>query len=129
MADSVQLHHVALQCTDRTQAQLFFTKILGMTQEKTFTLSAALSQAIFDIDETVDVDVYCNATTRFEIFCTSQMPRLAYQHVCLVVSDKDRFIERCRHYGLEPFTIPKSGRTLLFIHDFSRNVYEIKEQQ
>ncbi len=129
MNDRVQLHHVALQCTNRAQAKTFFTDVLDMKQEKTFTINSVLSQAIFDINDTVDVDVYRNDTTRFEIFCNSQMPRLSYQHVCLTVSDKGEFIERCKHYGLKPLTIPKNGKTLLFVHDFSRNLYEIKEQQ
>lgn len=128
MGITVKLHHVALQCTNRTQAKLFFMEILGMKQEKTFTLSSALSQTIFDIDGAVDVDVYCNDTMRFEVFCNSQLPHLSYRHICIEVPNKDEFIDRCTYYGLEPFTIPKNGKNLLFVHDFSKNLYEIKEQ-
>ncbi len=129
MNNDIQLHHVALHCTDRTQAKVFFTKVLGMKQEKTFTLLPALSKAIFDIGEGVDVDVYSNDTARFEIFCTHQMPSPGYRHVCIEVSNKNDFIERCKQYGLEPLIIPKNGKTLLFVHDFSGNLYEIKEKQ
>ena len=50
-----------------------------------------------------------------------------YEHICIEVDNKKEFIDRCKKYGIEPLVIKKEGKDLLFVRDFSNNLYEIKE--
>ncbi|UCD13520.1 MAG: VOC family protein [Thermoplasmatales archaeon] len=128
MSEEVLLNHVALQYSDREKAAIFFTKILGIPRVKNFTLSKELSAGIFGINNGVDIDVYDNGRARFEVFISHTTRNLSYEHICIEVKDKKEFILRCKKYGLEPFTIKKDGKDLLFVRDFSDYLYEVKEQ-
>ncbi len=128
MNQNVCLNHVALQCLEREKAELFFTKILDIPKVKTFTVSNELSKDIFGINQSVDVDVYDNSKTRFEIFISNN--KIApYEHTCIEVKDKKELITRSQIYGLKPLIIKKEGKDLLFLKDFSNNLYEIKEKK
>ncbi len=87
-----------------------------------------LSEAIFGIDESVDVEVYDNNETRFEIFITQTEEKRGYEHVCIEIDNKKEFIDRCKQYGIKPMFITKGGKNLLFVRDFSGNLFEIKEK-
>ena len=128
MNQKVCLNHVALQCFEREKAALFFTKILDIPKVKTFTVSSELSKDIFGINKSVDVDVYDNGTTRFEIFSGNEK-NAPYEHTCIEVNDKLELITCCEKYGLQSLIIQKEGKDLLFIKDFSNNLYEIKEKK
>jgi hypothetical protein len=128
MNQKVCLNHVALQCIKREKAALFFTKILDIPKVKTFTVSSELSKEIFGINKSVDVDVYDNGTTRFEIFSGTKKND-PYEHTCIEVKSKQELITRCEKYGLKPLIIQKEGKDLVFIKDFSNNLYEIKEKK
>jgi len=129
MDEKTVLNHVALECSDREKAKTFFTTILGIPLTKTFTVSATLSEAIFGIKEHVDVDVYDNEQTRFEVFITKTAKPSGYEHICTEIDDKQTFINRCKTHGIEPMIIQKDGKDLLFVKDFSGNLFEIKEHQ
>jgi catechol 2,3-dioxygenase-like lactoylglutathione lyase family enzyme len=129
MDEKTVLNHVALECSDMEKAKTFFTIILGMPLMKTFTVSAELSEAIFGIKEHVDVDVYDNEQTRFEVFITKTVKLSGYKHICIEIDDKQTFINRCKTHGIEPMIIQKDGKDLLFVKDFSGNLFEIKEHQ
>ena len=127
MYEKTTLNHVALECSDKEKAKTFFTAILGIPLTKTFTVSAVLSEAIFGIKEHVDVDVYDNRQTRFEVFITKTAKPSNYEHICIEIDDKQTFINRCKIHGIEPMIIQKDGKNLLFVKDFSGNLFEIKE--
>lgn len=128
MAEGTLLNHVALQCNDREKVETFFTEVLGLPIKKKFTVSRELSEAIFGIDESVDVEVYDNNETRFEIFITQTEEKRGYGHVCIEIDNKKEFIDRCKQYGIKPMVITKGGKNLLFVRDFSGNLFEIKEK-
>lgn len=128
MADGALLNHVALQCNDKEKVETFFTEVLGLPIKKKFTVSGELSEAIFGIDESVDVEVYDNNETRFEIFITQTEEKRGYGHVCIEIDNKKEFIDRCKQYGIKPMFITKGGKNLLFVRDFSGNLFEIKEK-
>lgn len=128
MAEGTLLNHVALQCNDKEKVETFFTEVLGLPIKKKFTVSRELSEAIFGIDESVDVEVYDNNETRFEIFITQTEEKRGYGHVCIEIDNKKEFIDRCKQYGIKPMFITKGGKNLLFVRDFSGNLFEIKEK-
>lgn len=125
---NVSLHHVALQCANKEKAEIFFTKILQSPKIKSFTISPQLSQDIFGVDESVDVDVYDNGNIRFEIFITEKQTP-TYAHTCIEVKNKNNLFKRCKKYGLQPIIIQKDKKNLVFLKDFSNNLYEIKEKK
>ena len=128
MAEGTLLNHVALQCNDKEKVETFFTEVLGLPIKKKFTVSRELSEAIFGIDESVDVEVYDDNETRFEIFITQTKEKRGYGHVCIEIDNKKEFIDRCKQYGINPMVVTKDGKNLLFVRDFSGNLFEIKEK-
>jgi catechol 2,3-dioxygenase-like lactoylglutathione lyase family enzyme len=128
MAEVVLLNHIALQCNDKEKAETFFTEVLGLPIKKKFTVSRGLSEAIFGIDESVDVEVYGNNETIFEIFITQTEKKRSYGHVCIEIDNKKEFIDRCKKYGIKLIVITKGGKNLLFVKDFTGNLFEIKEK-
>jgi len=129
MKERTIIRHTALQFDDKQKAELFFTKILGLNLEKSFTLSKELSNEIFGIAEEVTAYVYADENTYFEIFITQKKPRPGYEHTCIEINDKEAFIERCKKYDIKPLFVKKDERTLLFIKDYSGNLYEIKDKK
>ena len=128
MAEGILLNHVALQCNDKEKVEIFFTELLGLPIKKKFTISRELSETIFGTGESVDVEVYDNDQARFEIFIAQTEEKRGYGHVCIEIDNKKGFIDRCKQYGIKPMVITKGGKNLLFVRDFSGNLFEIKEK-
>lgn len=126
MEQNTSLNHVALQFKDSTKADIFFTKILGLKLKKNFTITPELANKIFNISENVEIRVYENEKASFEIFITKQEKNTGYMHTCIEIKNKEEFINRCKEYKINPFIVEKNGKKLLFVRDFSENLYEIK---
>jgi hypothetical protein len=129
MTIDIKTNHIALQYSDRKKADIFFNKILGLNLIKAFTLSKELSYDIFNIKEEVIVDVYSNKYAYFEVFITNIETQYNFEHICIEVGNIEEFLKRCKKYKIEPKYVKKGDRELLFIRDFSNNLYEIKEKQ
>lgn len=127
MGEEVLLNHVALQCSNKEEAEIFFTKILGIPKVKNFTISEDLSESIFGINDSIEIEVYESGKAKFEVFIGKSNRTPGYEHICIEVDNKKEFIDRCKKYGIEPLVIKKEGKDLLFVRDFSNNLYEIKE--
>lgn len=128
MIEGIKTIHVALQYNDRTQAEIFFNKILKLPLKKTFTVSKELSNIIFEINEEVTVDVYGNAEACFEVFITKIQTKYRFEHTCIEINDKKELIKSCNKYGIKPIFVKKGVKTLLFIKDYAGNLFEIKEK-
>ena len=128
MNGSTVLNHIALQGLNKEEAVVFFTKILKIPMVKNFSVSKELSSKIFGIDESVEVYVFDNGDARFEVFIKNKKNKSEFEHVCIDVEDKNEFVNNCRSYGLKPFFVKKNEKDLLFVRDFSNNLYEIKEK-
>jgi hypothetical protein len=126
MQEEVTVQHVALQYKSKEKADVFFKEILGLNLIKDFKLSKDLSKKIFDISEEVNVFVYGNKESIFEIFITSNKTEYVFNHICIKISDKDNFIKTCEKNNLKPFFVEKKDKNLLFVKDHSDNLYEIK---
>jgi hypothetical protein len=122
------LNHIAVVSTDKKLADLFFSKILELPKVRSFTISESLSEAIFQQKEQIDINVYDNGILCFEVFITKHTTPHIFDHVCLEVKNRDAFIKRCREFAIKPILIQKNGKQLVFIRDFSHNLYEIKEK-
>ena len=128
MAEETILKHVALQYSDKKQADIFFIKVLGLQLQKTFTISEKLTYDIFGIKEEILITVYENENTCFEIFITEKQTNNNFEHTCIQINNKEEFIKRCLNYGIKPIYVKKGEKTLLFIKDFAGNLFEIKEK-
>jgi catechol 2,3-dioxygenase-like lactoylglutathione lyase family enzyme len=126
MAKEVVIQHVAVECSDQQSADRFFTTILGIPKIKDTMLSKELSAAIFGISNNVPIEIYDNGKTRFEVFINTTSREPTYDHICIEVGNKSDFITQCKQQGLDPFFVEKEGKQLLFVRDFSENLYEIK---
>lgn len=126
MPQGTIIQHVALEYSQKETADLFFSTILRMKKIKSTLLPRVLSFAIFGIDDVVDMVVYANESSRFEVFVHSKKKVHTFDHVGLVVPDKDEFVVRCKKHRLKPFFIQKDEKQLLFVRDFSGNLFEIQ---
>jgi catechol 2,3-dioxygenase-like lactoylglutathione lyase family enzyme len=128
MATASIIQHVAVHCRSHQHAESFFSGILGLPKVKSTLLSKELSTAIFDIDQEVCFELYDDGATRFEVFITKRPPVLTFAHICIAVDDKEDFIARCETKGLKPFFVEKNAKQLLFVRDFSGNLFEVVER-
>jgi len=129
MKTTTSLLHIGIQYYDKEKAELFFTKILNMPKTRSFTVSEELSKKIFGISKDVNVDVYSNNNTIFEVFITEKKSKQYYEHICIEIDNKDEFVKKCKKYGLKPNIIKKGEKNLLFVKDFANNLYEVKEKR
>jgi len=121
-----EILHIALQYNDTKKADIFFKKILGLKMEREFNISEELSDKIFGIKENIDVKLYGNDDIKFEVFISKKDKKNNFEHVCIKIGDKEKFIKICKQNNIEPMYIKKGEKTLLFIRDHSNNLYEIK---
>ncbi|MEW5767584.1 MAG: VOC family protein [bacterium] len=119
-------HHIGLEATDKEKAAIFFEEILGIPKVKSFTLSSDLAEAIFGPAKEIEVETFAGEGIIIEVFITDQKVRPLYSHVCLVVPNRPELITKCEAYGIIPNVVKKGDKELLFIRDFSGNLFEIK---
>ena len=127
MPSNIDLLHAAIHSDTIDHAHRFFHSILGLNQIKKFSLTTDLSQKIFSLNQPVDVIVYGNENIQIEVFIAPDIPQPSYEHLCIKVPSKEDFIVRCNTVGLQPYFVDKGDKQLLFVRDFSHNLYEIKE--
>ena len=127
MAKELIIQHVAVECSDQQSSDRFFTTVLGIPKIKSTVLSKGLSSTIFGINKNVSIAVYDNGKTRFEVFINTTRSKPTYDHICIEVDNKSNFITQCKQQGLDPFFVEKEGKQLLFVRDFSNNLFEVLE--
>ena len=129
MNQNTKILHVGLQYDNRKSAETFFTKILGLSLKKSFTLSKELTKSIFGFSEDILIDVYENNESCFEVFITGKIKKYQFEHICIEINNINDFIKNCKKYGIEPIIVKKELKTLFFIKDFAGNLYEIKQKK
>lgn len=125
MENDARIQHVALECASQQQADTFFIKVLRIPKMKSTMLSQELSVSIFQIDRPVQMETYDNGKARFEVFISKEPRKLSFAHIGIEINNKTDFVTRCQAHGLKPFFIQKAGKQLLFVRDFSDNLFEI----
>ena len=121
------LQHIGLESRDKDTADRFFAAVLGLEEKKTATLSPELNFAIFGMEGPVEMVVYENEQMSVEVFISGNTVPASYGHACLVVPDREALMKRCRTHELPVVTVQKGDKELVFIRDFTGNLYEIKE--
>jgi catechol 2,3-dioxygenase-like lactoylglutathione lyase family enzyme len=119
-------HHIGLEVTDKEKAQIFFEEILGIPKVRSFIIGTDLAEAIFGQRKEIEVENFAKEDINFEVFITDKKVNPFYTHVCLVVQNRQELIAKCKTYGITTNIVKKDDKELLFITDFSGNIFEIK---
>ena len=125
--DDSMLQHIAVEITDKSKATLFFSEILGLEKQKSSTLPSTLNRTIFGNEEEVEIEVWSDDRLSLEVFITGKPVSPSYRHICLAVPDMAAFLEKCTRHKVPTITAKKGDKEIIFIKDFSGNLYEIKE--
>ncbi|MFA5103325.1 MAG: VOC family protein [Candidatus Thermoplasmatota archaeon] len=128
MQSKTRISHVALEYASQQQADVFFLKVLGIPKVKSTMLSQELCTSIFQIEQPVQMETYDNGTARFEVFLTQTPKARSFVHIGVEVDSTADFLIRCHEQGLKPFFVEKQGKQLLFVRDFSDNLFEVVEK-
>ncbi|MDD5084491.1 MAG: hypothetical protein PHE61_00410 [Candidatus Omnitrophica bacterium] len=121
------LNHIALEVSKKRQAEVFYSSILGLRKEREFVVSREIGERVFGIADDVPVIVFSGGGVTFEIFVTGRRKIVPYSHVCLNVTNRAELIKTCEASGISLTRLPKEGKELIFIRDFSGNLFEVKE--
>jgi catechol 2,3-dioxygenase-like lactoylglutathione lyase family enzyme len=124
----VKFNHVALEVTRKEEARIFFEEILGIPKVRSFVIPPDLSEAIFGEPREIEVENFAKGEVNFEVFFSKKTHTSLCVHVCVEVEDREKVISKCRIYGITPNIVKKGDRELLFIKDFSGNLFEIKKK-
>lgn len=126
----MRVEHAGLVCAKEETADKFYKDVLGLTKQEPKILDRPLSKAIFGVDAEIKMINYTDDSNHFEIFIhdceTKQQPII--EHLCLEVDDRTRFLDRCRDHGVSINSIQKGEKVVVFIWDFDKNLFEIKEK-
>ena len=125
MEKETKIIHIALTYENREEADIFFNKILGLKLIKSSILSEKLTEEIFKIKKETVIDVYSNDSSYFEIFISKVKNKHIFDHICIKVDDKERFIKKCEENKIKPICIKKGEKTLLFVKDYAGNLFEV----
>jgi len=126
MDNTIVLDHIALTCRNKEHVRIFYEVLLQCRIVKSFVLTHDLSQQIFHDEADIEVMVYEGMNYRFEIFLTDSTYDKGFDHICFKIDDRKAFIDKCNMLDVDYFTVEKGEKTLLFIKDFSGNLFEIK---
>ena len=125
---SIDIHHIAIQRSNRSRTIEFFEKLLGYKLIKNSLLPSILSKEIFDIDGKVEMLNFADGNISIEVFITDRKIDNGFAHICLFVEDIENFILQCKKINLKPFSIDKDGREIFFVRDEDGNLFEIKQK-
>jgi catechol 2,3-dioxygenase-like lactoylglutathione lyase family enzyme len=125
----MRLHHAAVVCHSRENADRFYRDILGLKTMKDATLSKELAEEIFATPQECQFMLYGNDDFAVEVFVVAEdsPAKPIFPHLCMEVADRMSFADRCDREGLEVRRIPRGDTLLIFVKDFDGNLFEVKE--
>ncbi len=122
----IGFNHIAVQAKGK-EDEAFFTEVLGMEKVGGFKIDSALAEKIFKIKQEVETAIFVKGNVKIELFITGREAVPSFNHVCFEIPDRKSFVERCRRLGIKPIIVEKTGKSMLFVRDFSGNLFEIKD--
>ncbi len=124
----MKLHHAGLVCASEENSDAFYCDLLGLTKERSRTLSAELALKIFGVQTEMGMIDYVGPEARFEVFISPNWTGSddPVTHICLELQDREEFLKRCETAGAQVTRIPKGDNILVFVSDFDDNLFEIK---
>ncbi|MCB2208685.1 MAG: VOC family protein [Bacteroidetes bacterium] len=123
----MKLEHIALSVSDHKEIERFYINVLGMKQIKNFVLRKDLVANIFEINEEINVFLLQKDSVVFEIFVTTGYRKQAFDHVCISINNREKFITKAMLNGYNVIRIEREIFDLIFIKDKDGNIFEIKE--
>ncbi len=124
------LQHVGLVCYSEEKADLFFKDILGLEKGEKKFLDEDLAEKIFFIKTSFEIINYTDASSRFEVLIPEDgsvaNPEKPVAHLCIKVDNMDEFLVKCKDMGVSVNRVPKGDRFLVFVTDFSNNIFEVQ---
>jgi catechol 2,3-dioxygenase-like lactoylglutathione lyase family enzyme len=123
----MKLAHIALSVSDHKEIEKFYTNVLGMKQIKTFVLRKGLAANIFEINKEITVFLLQRDKVVFEIFITTGYRKQAFDHVCISIKNREKFINKVLLNGYKVIRIEREIFDLIFIKDKDENIFEIME--
>lgn len=119
-------NHIAICVNDLKKAKLFYEKILGMENAYNFTIDNKLAKTLFNEEESINVSVYSKDNLKIEVFVTKEISPSKYSHICINVNNLEYILSQCKKYNVKIIIGHSRGKKIVFINDFSGNLYELK---
>lgn len=122
-------NHIGLTISESSDIRKFYQNILGMKLRRNFVLNLFLAKTIFGIEKELEVSSGKIGNLKIELFTTDQEISTICNHICLSVSERDKFINEIKENGYECIVLKREMSDLVFIKDKSGNLFEIKEEE
>lgn len=127
----MKIEHIAVASTTKEQADIFFNKLLGLKEVRSFSVSADLMEKFFGQNKQQKIITYQNNTISIEVFITedNSYKKDIFTHACLLVEERDKFVEKALSMNFPLIKVPRKDGNgyYLFVKDSFQNLYEIKE--
>lgn len=125
----MRVHHVAVVCRSRENADRFYMGILGLQKIKASSLNEDLTKQIFDTACECQIILYGNENFAVEVFVDASAAGKTnpFVHLCLEVEEREEFLGKCLSAGLVVNRVQKGNSQLVFVEDYNGNLFEIKE--
>jgi len=121
-------HHIGLTIKDRAEVENFYKNILGFELIKMFTISAPLSEKIFNIEKDVEVALVHRKDFTIELFISKINNKQNYKHICIMVENREQIIKKTQENRYPCIMIERESFDIVFIKDSSGNIFEIKQK-
>ena len=122
-------NHLGLTISESSDIRNFYQNILGMELQRNFILNRFLAKTIFGMEKELEVYSGKIGDLELELFITDQEISKTCNHICLSVSERDKFIGKIRENGYECIVLKREMSDLVFVKDKSGNLFEIKEEK
>lgn len=124
----MNLEHIALTITDRKEIEIFYQKILGFSEVRSFILQEDLAREIFGIEKESRVYHLQNDSLLMELFLMPERFEHFYNHICISIPNREEIVYKADQYAYECIRIRRQNSDMIFIKDRSGNIFEIKQR-
>lgn len=122
-------HHIGITIKDKAEVKNFYKNILGFELIKIFTISASLSEKIFNIEKDIEVALVDNKDFTIELFISKMDNKQNYEHICIMVKNREQIIKKAQENRYPCIMIEREPFDLVFVKDKFGNLFEIKEEE
>ncbi len=131
MQQAVQFEHAGIISSSEENSDRFFVELMGLEKKVRKPLEAGLAGQLFGYEQEMLLIKYGLDDAFLEIIVHPEAKKWASPigHACLVLKDREAFVERCLSAGLSVRQVSRGDWLFVFVADFDGNLYEIKPQQ
>ena len=125
----MRLNHVSLVCSSEANCDRFYGKLLHLEKLETKSITAELSDGIFQVNSPYDMLNYGDDRLKFEIFLSDRRDFVEKQvgHVCIEVMIWIGCSQIAMRWKWRCGGVPKGDALVTFIADYDGNLFEIKQ--